>query len=234
MASAKMGGGVLTSELAQLCLPGAYRDGNQTLAWVNSLCLVYLTVGLVGLKPPGLLIKAVPPIDEPVIAMIEPVPPPTTPPEQNPEEQVAEQNNEPTDAPALVAVTIETPAVVFSVPTVGNLLVSHGVAQAPPLNPMQAVQVVTNKIFDLRLTGRTGDRPAPDYPIWAMQQGMKGEMVILINVDAAGLVTNVEVEKGTGYPRLDNHTVSHVRRRFTFSSADSPRTYRLPVAYDLQ
>jgi len=45
-------GYALQSDLAQFCLPAVNRDGNRKLAYVNSICFVFLAVGVAGLDPP--------------------------------------------------------------------------------------------------------------------------------------------------------------------------------------
>ena len=40
----------LKDELARLCLPAANRDANQKLAWVNSVCILFLIVGIFGAR----------------------------------------------------------------------------------------------------------------------------------------------------------------------------------------
>ena len=36
----------LKDELARLCLPQANRDANLKLAWVNSVCILFLLIGI--------------------------------------------------------------------------------------------------------------------------------------------------------------------------------------------
>ena len=40
------------SDLVKLCLPQEFRNSNRKLAWINSICLLFLLVGVVGLKSP--------------------------------------------------------------------------------------------------------------------------------------------------------------------------------------
>jgi protein TonB len=147
---------------------------------------------------------------------------------------MAEEPPEQTDAPALVAVVLSTPDLAFPVPTVGNVLVPGTMATAPPLKPMEApAPQATNRIYNIGLTDRRGARPPPDYPQEYIRARMTGTVILLIHVDASGVITQVEVEKSTGHPRLDEHTVKHVKRRFTFPAAEGPRVYQLPVGYEL-
>jgi len=57
-------GYALHSDLAQFCLPAATRDANRKLAYVNSICLLFLVVGLAGLNPPKIEQKVPEPIQE--------------------------------------------------------------------------------------------------------------------------------------------------------------------------
>src|SRR5439155_255135 len=47
-------GYALHSDLAQFCLPAANRDVNRILAYVNSICSLFLAIGLAGINPPAL------------------------------------------------------------------------------------------------------------------------------------------------------------------------------------
>lgn len=154
----------LHSELVQMCMPAAQRDRDQKLAWVNSLCLLYVIIGLVGLKPPVQAIRQVPPIEEPLVAVIEPLQQQQTPQENQPDDEPVETNEDTSDAPQVVVVVPDAPSVRFSVPTVGNVVVRGGnVAALPPAQPLRPVQqVTTNQILNLSFTGRGGNFPQPD------------------------------------------------------------------------
>src|SRR2546426_2643508 len=80
----------LHSDLAQFCLPAATRDANRKLAYVNSICLLFLVVGLAGLNPPKIEQKVPEPIQEFVpVEIVQPPEPPKTEPQlqQEPEQQ---------------------------------------------------------------------------------------------------------------------------------------------------
>lgn len=223
----------LHSELAQMCLPAAQRDRNQKLAWVNSLCFLYVTIGLIGLKPPALALREVPPLEEPIITVIE-TPPPAQENRTDQPDEVQENTQESQDTPQVVVVVPDAPSISFSVPTIGNVLVTKGnVAALPPAEPMRFTQPVpTNRaVLNLRFTGRGGSFPQPDYPQWALKEKMQGVVVLRITVDATGEITEVEIEKSCGHAQLDRHTITHIRRRFTFPPGEGERVYRLPVDY---
>lgn len=231
--TAQSSGSPLQSELAHICLPATRPDWNQNLAWVNSLCLAYVVIGMIGLRPPAPIVRSVHPIEEPAVMVIEP--PAVTP--MPVEETNADQDEtppDPSDAPAVVAVTLESPLVVFSVPTVGNVLVEANMAKAPPLRPLETqLERLGSQVINLRLTGRSGNYPQPDYPYRYLQARMSGTIILLITVDDAGMISKVEVRQSTGFVELDNHTIQHVRRRFTFPAGEGVRTYQLPVVYQL-
>src|ERR1039458_7695821 len=124
----------LKSDLARICLPAPHAHDQRNLAWTNSICLLFLLIGLVGFRaapPPPIAVK---PLEEPAPVVIETQPPPPTPVELNQDVQpLAKPEAAP---PRVVIVTPESPAIRFSVSTVGgNLVVPNSLAVAPPANP---------------------------------------------------------------------------------------------------
>src|SRR5580692_4056114 len=101
----------LKSELARYCLPQSKRDPDRRLAWVNSLCFLFLVIGIAGGKPASMFIKRPPPIEQVASVIVEPLPPPPVrvEPLQNPEPK----EDKPDTTPVVVA-TPETPAINFS------------------------------------------------------------------------------------------------------------------------
>src|SRR5436853_7854278 len=92
----------LSSDLAKLCLPSEYRDSNRVLAWVNSICFLFLVIGLVGIKPPKIIERPLSEIAEPVAVELpapqeQPHVQAETPPEETPQET-------PTDVPQVATV----------------------------------------------------------------------------------------------------------------------------------
>src|SRR6266481_3902628 len=82
----------LSSELARAGVHAAYQDPDRKIAWVNSICILFLIIGLVGSKPASIKIKPLPPIEEVSAAIVEPLLPP--PPQTQSEQQTQEQNNQ--------------------------------------------------------------------------------------------------------------------------------------------
>ena len=66
----------LRSELARSLLHATERDPNRTLAWVNSICLLFLLIGVAGSKPAAVSVKPLPALEDATAAIVEPLPPP--------------------------------------------------------------------------------------------------------------------------------------------------------------
>ena len=226
-------GNRLPDDLPRYCLEPDVAEAKQLLAWVNSICLAFLIIGIMGLKPPTLDItrrrpsqeEAVPTVIEPLITAVQ-----TATPDS------AESMNEKTSEEAAgVAVTVDSPAVAFSVPTVGNVLVSIGMAQAPPAHPMQGAVSINSPHFEqIRVTGVGGSRPAPSYPRESLMNREQGTVVRLLEVDESGRASSVTVKESSGRFRLDQAAVEHVRRTWYFGPAKGKRFYECPITFQLQ
>ena len=138
----------LHDDLARLCLPGADHDPSRKLAWTNSICILFLLIGLVGAKQAADFAEPPPQLEEAVAVIIEPMKPPPSPEVQK--IQVTDQNQ--STAPQMVAVTLDTPAINFAVPTIGNLVVPAALAQAP--SPSQLV--TSARVLKISSTGQGG------------------------------------------------------------------------------
>jgi TonB family protein len=213
----------LKDELARFCLPAANRDANRKLAWTNSICILFLLIGLVGAKRAPDFAEPPPRAQEIVPTIVEPAPP--TPTENQKPKQVEPEK---TEAPRVVAVTLDTPAINFSVPTVGNVLVPAAIAQAP------TAEAVQTAILKINSTGAGGERPDPrEYPPIAREEREQGSVTLLITANEKGIVTSIEIKESSGYPILDSSTVDFVRRHWTLPLANRIRTYEKTVTYKL-
>jgi TonB family protein len=222
----------LKSDLARVCLPAPDRNAHRRLAWVNSICIFFLIVGVVGAPTRLPVLMRPPPVEQPIPVIIEPLaaPPPTL---QKQTEQQPQDDKQ--IAPAVVAVTLNTPAIDFSVPTIGNLVVPMAAAPAPPpveLRPtVQARQAPTMTSS----TGEGGDRPAPDpYPEMAKQLGQQGTVVLLLTVDDVGAVTSVTVKESSGSPILDRNAREWVKRRWIQPPINGSHEFQAAIKYVLQ
>src|ERR1035441_5083906 len=156
----------LSSELARIGLHAVEADPDRKLAWVNSVCILFLLIGIVGSRPASIRIKPLPPLEEVNAAIVEPLPPLQS--DQQKQEQQNDQ--EQPDTPQVVVVTLNAPSIDFFVPTIGNLLVPNAIAKAPPAASLQQpVAPLHNLPMVLNTTGNAGTRPQPPYPKIALE-----------------------------------------------------------------
>ena len=215
----------LKSVLARLCLPSASQDANLKLAWVNSICILFLIIGIFGARRGIISIKTVPPIREVVPVVVIPVtlPPPTAAPQKKEQPQESQQ-------PRVMVALPNTPSVNFSVPTIGTIVTPGALASAPPLNPMQP----PTQIASVGNTGSGGDRPQPPYPQLAMQSGEQGTIMLLLRTDATGNVTSVEVKESSGFPFLDQATVAFIKSHWHLPTNAGTQLFQTSITYKLQ
>lgn len=210
----------LKDELARLCLSTARREPERKLAWVNSVCLLFLLIGILGARQGVIAIKPVPPVREEVPVVVQPavLPPQAVAPKPVP----AEQNNQ----PRVLVVLPNAPNVNFGVPTVGTL-----VADAALASPPQAAPV---RIGSLNNTGAGGERPEPPYPPIAEQTGEQGTVVLVLAGDDAGNVISVEMKTSSGFPLLDRATVDFIKRHWRLPTDTVTRLFQTSITYKLQ
>ncbi len=56
------------------------------------------------------------------------------------------------------------------------------------------------------------DNPKPPYPSVSRRMGEEGEVQLRVSVDSNGNVQQIEIHRGSGYPRLDQSALQTVRR----------------------
>ena len=215
----------LKDELARLCLPSASRDANLKLAWVNSVCILFLTIGLVGARRGLITIKPTPPIEEIIPVILAPV---TLPPQETTEKKETDESKE--DAPRVAVVIPSAPNISFSVPTIGSLVVPASRASAPPLEPMRTAATVNL----LNTTGAGGERPQPPYPKIALEEGEQGAILLLLGGDAAGNVISVDLKESSGFPFLDRATVEFIRQHWHLPVGTGSQLFQTRINYKIQ
>jgi len=211
----------LKDELARLCLPSASRDVNLKLAWVNSVCILFLIIGTVGARRGLIAIKPVSPIrvEVPVVVLPTVLPPQAV--AQKPEQ--AEQKNQP---PVLVVLPT-APNINFEVPTAGTLVASAALASAPQ------PQAIPLHIGSLNNTGAGGERPEPPYPKIALESAQQGTVILSLTGDDAGNVVTVDVKTSSGFPVLDRATVDFIKRHWRLPTGGSTRLFETSITYKL-
>ena len=72
------------------------------------------------------------------------------------------------------------------------------------------------------------------YPPEALAQGLEGEVIVLLEIDAAGHVQSAAIASGSGHAILDAAALRAVREVGTLSPAVAGRTILLPVRFQLR
>jgi TonB family protein len=222
----------LKSDLARACLPVPGQNAQRRLAWVNSICIFFLLIGITGASTRFPAIMRPPPLEQPIPVIIEPL---AAPPTSVTKEVEPKNQDEKEIAPRVVAVTLNTPQIAFSVPTIGNLLVPVAAAPAPPpveLRPAVQAKAVPAATGD---TGSGGDRPKPDtYPQVALDLRQEGTVVLLLTVDDVGGVTSVSVKETSGFPILDRNARDWVKRHWIQPPINGNHTFQTSIHYRIQ
>ncbi len=81
-------------------------------------------------------------------------------------------------------------------------------APAAPAPPQPTPPPVVQPRFDAAYL----DNPRPPYPGVSRRLGEEGEVRLRVRVDPAGLAQQVEIQQGSGYPRLDQAALDTVRQ----------------------
>ena len=215
----------LKDELARLCLPSANRDANPKLAWVNSVCILFLLIGIAGARRGLIAIKPAPPIEEIVPVILAPV---NLPPQETTEQKPADEDKN--DAPRVAVVIPQSPNISFSVPTIGSLVVPASLASAPPLEPLRTATVINT----VSSTGAGGERPQPPYPKIALQEGQQGTIHLILGGDAAGNVVSVDMKEASGFQLLDRSTVEFIKNHWHLPTGSGSQLFQTRITYKIQ
>ena len=211
----------LKDELARLCLPTASRDVNLKLAWVNSVCILILLIGILGARRGVIAIKPVPPIrvEVPVVVLPTVLPPQAVAPKP--------EQAQPINQPRVVVALPNAPGINFGVPTAGTLVAPAALASAPP--PV----VAPLRVSSIGNTGAGGDRPEPPYPKLALDTGQQGTVILSLTGDDAGNVVSVDVKTSSGSSILDHATVEFIKRHWRLPTDSSARQFETSITYKL-
>jgi len=210
----------LKDELARLCLPAARRDPERKLAWVNSVCFLFLLIGIFGARQGRIAIRRVPPLRQEVPVVVEParLPPQAVAPKP--------EQPQPNKQPRVLVALPNAPDVNFGIPTAGTLVVPASLA-APP-------QAAPAHVSSIQNTGTGGDRPEPPYPPIALQTGEQGTVVLVLTGDDAGNVVTADVKQSSGYPVLDRATADFVKHHWRLPTDAGTRLFQTSITYQLQ
>lgn len=217
----------LRDELARYCLPRTGRDPNRKFAWVNSICILFLIIGIAGAKPGAIQLKAPPPLPAEMVPIF--VEPPPVPPQQDQTQQEQQKDEAKPEAQQVVVAVPDSPAVAFSVPTMANVLVPGGTPTTPPLNPMQPAESLRNRPTPL---DSYGDRERPmDYPAYFQDRGEHGSVTFQFSVNQVGLVTDIKIEQTSGFPDLDDYALKQIKRHWVVPSKGGNHSYTITINF---
>jgi protein TonB len=210
----------LKDELARLCLSTARREPERKLAWVNSVCILFLLIGILGARQGMVAIKPVPPLRQEIPVVVQPTVLPPQPIAPKPEQP--QQINQPH---VLVALP-NAPNVNFGIPSAGMLISDAALASAPQAAPV--------RIGSLANTGAGGERPEPPYPPIALQTGEQGTVILVLTGDDAGNIVSANVKQSSGFPVLDRATVDFIKRHWRLPTDTGTRLFQTSITYKLQ
>jgi protein TonB len=225
----------LSDDLARLCLPQEYADSYRTLAWVNSICLLFLLVGLVGLKPSQIIVRKISPPSESVPVVF-------TPPEEQPKPEPQMKQEEPDEQPpetpndvpqvAQVVAAADSSAVAFAVPVPGAVAISPMAHLATPPPPNVQAPPAKPQTFNPNAGGE-GTFPEPNYPSLAVRNHYQGTVIVEIMVEESGAISSAKVFKTSGFSMLDDAALQVVQRRWRFPPGPK-RWLHWPCQFKLQ
>jgi TonB family protein len=221
----------LSSDLARLSLPAEYKDAYRTLAWVNSICFLFLLIGIVGLRPQKIVVRPLNEIQEIVPVVF-------TPPEEVPKPQleIKEEEPQPQDKPVespqvvTIVAAVDSPNIAFSVPVQGAVTIAPA-THAPPPPPINQAPPRATKFDPDRASG--GIFPKPAYPGSAVRNRHQGTVNIELVVDEAGNVTSAKVLQSSGFSELDEAALKTVRERWKWPPGP-PRLFTWPCVFKLE
>src|SRR5437879_6873499 len=224
----------LSDELARLCLTLELRDSYRKLAWVDSVCILFLVIGLVCLRPPRI-------IEKPLTPPAEIVPVVFTPPEEQPkpqpsvnQEQPKEETQEtPVETPQIpTVVAANAPNVAFAVPVEGTVVLAP-VNRAPPPPMVTKAPPAQPKTF-VPGKGEGGTFPWPtSYPREAMDQRLQGTVMLYVVVDQNGSPTQVDIKESSRHYVLDRFAQQWVKTHWRWLPGET-RYFYVPFQFNLQ
>ncbi|MFN3751853.1 MAG: energy transducer TonB [Thiobacillus sp.] len=158
-------------------------------------------------KSPPLFVRliepAAPPQAPPVASTPSPSPRPV-PPRQPPPVLAATPSQPQPSAPAVAAPAPRPPEPAAESPRADA-------APAPATAPAEAPRPAP-PLVQPRFNADYLDNPKPAYPSLSRRMGEEGEVRLRVLVDAAGNAQQVEIERSSGFPRLDQAALDTVKR----------------------
>lgn len=226
----------LSDDLARLCLPHEFKDSYRKLAWANSVCFLFLVIGLIGLKSPRVFVRPLSAVVDTAPVVFTPPEEQPKPPEVKPDEQEPPPEDTAVDAPQIapVVAVMPSPGVAFAVPVTGAVAVATSVrAATPPPPPNSRPAAPKPKVF-IPGQGEGGTFPWPhSYPREALEEHAQGTVTLYVEVDATGAPSKVEVKDTSRYHVLDQYALQWVKRNWKWLPGEV-RYFYVPFEFKLQ
>jgi len=226
---------VLTSDIAQFCLPAANRDTNRRFAYANSICFAFLVVGIIGIvKVPVVAERALPDVTDVVPIEFTPPPEELQPPPTDQPPDPDQPKDVPTDAPVVAqVVAINSAEVAFPVQVEGPVILAPAKFAGPPPADLKAPAPPAPKPpapTHFNWGGaKEGSFPKPSYFPGSLPSGTH-VLTLLIWVNEEGLTEKLEIEKSSGSIELDRKTLQHIRNRWRWKPGEK-RYYRSDIEF---
>ena len=214
----------LNSELYRDCLPQNGQDASRRVIWMNTLCVIMLSIGILGVAHPiGLVLHQLQESDPPqVIEILQSKPEGRVPQESTEEPDPLEETSpQPVQVQPLI-VAAPNPVVAFAIEVKGPVIVSKdpNFAVPPPRETRRSATPV--QAGPLRIRGGGGEGsffPKPssqDYPRAALIRREQGAGEFLISVGLAGEITELKIIASSGSSTLDNGFRQWIRKHYKF------------------
>jgi TonB family protein len=227
----------ISVELAPVRLPfsGGSRDDWRSLAWINSICALFLLVGVLGFRsrpnhqsPTRDQTNVVPIVFMPEVKQeeLKPVFTEFSPSSQS--ETVAE-----TTPPPVVAVA-ESAQVSFPVPVQGPVTLV-----VPRYSPQPSVPTPSRPAASARQITFNADNnphgyfPKPTYPPSELAAHHEGRVMLAVVIAPNGKAQSVTVNQSSGWEKLDEAAVQKVRDDWDFGPGNT-RYFHVPLVFQIQ
>ena len=202
------------SSLTRLCLARDDDVSTRRLAWINSICVAFLLVGLAGFKSLRPAIRELPKPERFVpVAFTVPASQPAFSAAPKLEFLPTAPNTDAAPDPVAV-VAVYSPEIAFPVPVESAVLLAPAPFAASSTVPARAD--ATPEATEFKPGSGTPITPQPEYPALALRRGYEGKVVINFTVDVSGSVGRVELGRSSGFTVLDDAALNVVRNRWRF------------------
>ena len=225
--------GRLSSDLARLCLPQAMRDDTRKLAYANSLCVLFLVIGAIGLNPPHIPRHEISNSNDNVPVIF--TPPDEAPAPEQPKPDDTSPSDAPSEAPQVAVVVAASSAnVAFAVPVQGSVIVAASPQFVSGPATTRASKPSGNGPVEFTGDGEAnGTFPKPDWPLEERKARHEGKVTLLVILTADGAIEAISIRDSSGFGSLDRHTLNFVKRNWQFPPGER-REYLVPFEFRFQ